>query len=204
MRSPVRTLSALVALLALLVLAPAAGAATVLTASRAVAVAGETIVFDWRGLADDAQEVELELSLDGGRWIRVSPGLEPREGRFVWTVPTGLVGEARVRLRAGGRHDEQVVAETPLRLAAAIVLGPRTTHEDWWSLESHGAPRSSMREHAVWSALATTTAFTHESSPTLADAPLDIAHDPPHRAGAFAVPVGPRTFTAPRSLPLRN
>jgi hypothetical protein len=204
MRPPIRILCALVALLALAALAPVARAATALTASRDHATAGETVVFDWQGVSDDAHEVELELSLDGGRWIRMSPGLEPREGRFVWIVPAGLMGEARIRLRVGGRHDERVVAEVPLRLTADAITGPRTTSEDWWSLESHGAPSSALGETATWSALSVASHFTNDASPTCAPAPTTLEVTPLLAPGRLTPPVQPRAFTAPRSTPLRN
>jgi hypothetical protein len=204
MRLPIRTLCALVALLALVAQAPVARAAAMLTASRDLATVGETILFDWQGLSDDAHEVELEVSLDGGRWLRMSPGLEPREGHFEWTVPAGLVGSARVRLRVGGRHDERVVAEVPLRLVADTVTGPRSTSEDWWSLEAHGASSTALGETATWSALTVTHTFTNDASPTSAPAPAVIEVPRTFAPGRPTAPVQPRAFTAPRDTPLRN
>src|SRR5262249_46858057 len=48
---------------------------------------GESVEVRWRAVAAEVHEVELELSLDGGRWVRISPELEPHEGRFVWRAP---------------------------------------------------------------------------------------------------------------------
>lgn len=199
-----RSLSALVALIALVALAPVAGAATTMNASRSAAVTGETVVFDWQGLTDGTHEVELELSLDGGRWIRISPGLEPREGRFEWTVPVGLVGEARVRLRAGSRNHEQVIAEVALRLASETMLRPRTTSDDWWSVESHGAPATALGETATWSTATEAHTFTNDSSPTREPVPTDLVLTAMLAPSRPFAPVRPRAFAAPRSLPLRN
>lgn len=199
-----RSLTLLVTLVLLTLLAPMARAAATLTASRPLAVAGERITFDWQGLPADAYEVELELSLAGGRWVRVSPGLEPRDGRFEWTVPSGLVGDARVRLRVGGRHDEQVVAEVPLRFAAEIVLGPHVTSDDWWSVESHRAPESSFGSGAVWSPSRAPAVFTHDTSPPRDPAPTSVAVALDATSAPVAAPIRPRAFRAPRSLPLRN
>ena len=204
MRAPLRSVIVLVTLLVLAVLAPSARAASAFTASHDHALAGEAITFEWQGLSADAHEVELELSLDGGRWIRISPGLEPRDGRFVWTVPGGLSGAGRVRLRVGGRHDEAVVAELALRVASEMRLGPSSTNDAWWSLESHGAPCDAVRETAVWSSLTNVTVFTHDPSPTHTGEPARVEVESPSTAEPTAAPAEPRAFTAPRRTPLRN
>ena len=199
-----RSLSALLMLVLLTLQAPVARAAVTFTASRTHAVAGERITFDWQGLPDDAHEVELELSLAGGRWIRVSPGLEPRDGRFVWTAPTGLVGEARVRLRVGGRHDEQVVAEVPLRFVAEVVLGPHATSDEWWSVESHRTPDASCSNGAVWGTWRATASFTHDTTPTRDPGPTSVAFALATTTLRAPAPVGPRTLQLTRTMPLRN
>src|SRR5215471_20165452 len=63
---------------------------------------GSELRVTWSGLGSGAHEAELELSLAGGRWVRVSPELDAREGGFTWRVPAGLAGPARLRLRFGG------------------------------------------------------------------------------------------------------
>lgn len=64
--------------------------------------AGTDLEITWTGLGPEAHEAELELSLSGGRWVRISPELEVREGHFTWHVPAGLAGPARLRLKYGG------------------------------------------------------------------------------------------------------
>jgi len=67
---------------------------------------GSELRVTWSGLGPEAHEAELELSLAGGRWVRISPELDAHEGGFRWRVPTGLTGQARLRLRFGGEAFE--------------------------------------------------------------------------------------------------
>ncbi len=72
--------------------------------------AGDVVELRWEGLDAGAREVELELSLDGGRWVRISPELHALEGRWEWRVPAVAAERARIRLRAGGERREDVAA----------------------------------------------------------------------------------------------
>src|SRR5215471_13631614 len=102
MRSP------LLAMIALALLAPAARAAAAprLHGIPARVRSGAELRVTWTGLGAEAHEAELELSLAGGHWVRISPELEAREGGFTWRVPSGLAGPARLRLRYGGEGFE--------------------------------------------------------------------------------------------------
>lgn len=103
------------------------------------------MLIEWSGLPARSEEVELELSLAGGRWVRISPELEAREGHFAWRVPAGVSGQGELRLRAGEAHDERVVAVVAIRFSASA--DPPSARvdatSDWWNLsaDSH-APLS--------------------------------------------------------------
>jgi hypothetical protein len=111
--------------------------------------AGESVEVRWTGLPPECDELELLLSVDGGRtWpLRVSAELEPREGGFRWRVPNLAAGRARLRLRYGLGHRE---LDGPPTGTFRIVADPgapasafRFREGDWWErFESAGAPRA--------------------------------------------------------------
>lgn len=70
--------------------------------------AGETFVIRWSALATDVEEMELLLSVDGGRSypLRLTPQLDPRSGSFHWFVPNLPTDRARLRVRYGRRGAE--------------------------------------------------------------------------------------------------
>jgi hypothetical protein len=90
----------------------------ILPGSHAV-LPGQVIVLEWTA-AEDVQELEILLSLDGGRtyprWI--SPQLHPGDRRFVWRVPLDLGPSVRMRIRfnRGGREIEGAPS-APLAIA---------------------------------------------------------------------------------------
>jgi hypothetical protein len=75
-------------------------------------VAGQFVELTWHGIPADVEEMELLLSLDGGRGyhVRVSPELDGREGSYRWRVPDLPTGTARLMLRVGGEEGERVGA----------------------------------------------------------------------------------------------
>lgn len=94
--------------------------------------AGDEIELCWDGLDADVYEVEFELSLDGGRWIRISPELDALDGRWTWRVPSLAAERAQLRLRCGGEHREAVAATSAL---FGIVSRPGHDREflgEWW------------------------------------------------------------------------
>jgi hypothetical protein len=102
--------------------------------------AGRTVVIRWPALPAEAEEVELVLSLDGGRTfpVRVSPELEPRDLQFTWRVPELPSETAVLVLRVGGRErGEQVGARSAVfRILHADGVAPPelTFHEgDLWT-----------------------------------------------------------------------
>jgi len=70
---------------------------------------GEWIVLEWVP-ADSVRELELLLSLDGGRtWpVCISPSLGPERCTFRWQVPANAARDLRLRIRfnRGGREIE--------------------------------------------------------------------------------------------------
>ena len=125
----------------LLCAAPATGhAAGFLASPRGEVRGGERIEVRWRELPATVHEVELELSLDGGRWLRVSPELEPREHRFAWRVPQMAATSARLRLRAGGEQWERVLAVgDPFRIVSTGPAIACETDAEWWHVGEHAA-----------------------------------------------------------------
>jgi hypothetical protein len=123
-------------------LAPAARAATPphLDGIPAHIRAGSEVRITWTGLGPKVHEAELELSLAGGHWVRISPELEAREEGFTWRVPAGLSGPARLRLRYGGEWFEAegetstpFVIESGHRTAASAA--PDRELGEWWCLD---------------------------------------------------------------------
>jgi hypothetical protein len=110
--------------------------------------AGAELRITWTGLGPEAHEAELELSLAGGRWVRISPELEAREGGFTWRVPAGLAGPARLRLKYGGEAFEaEGELSTPFVLEAlGDAIANRMSEAglgEWWCLgRQAGAPEA--------------------------------------------------------------
>src|SRR5580765_284760 len=99
--------------------------------------AGTDLRITWTGLGPEAHEAELELSLAGGHWVRISPELDAREGGFTWHVPAGLAGPARLRLRYGGEWFEaegDVSMPFVLEPGAVSTRVPNSDVDEWWRL----------------------------------------------------------------------
>lgn len=69
---------------------------------------GQEVVLRWSDLPRTVEEIEILLSLDGGRTfpVRVSRELDPGENELRWRVPHVETGEAVLRLRMGMRDRE--------------------------------------------------------------------------------------------------
>jgi hypothetical protein len=101
-------------LLAAAVFAPAPAAARPAGFLRPVGqerlVPGQTVEVEWPPLPvpDDADEMELVLSLDGGRTftVRVTEEIATSDIRVSWRVPALSASHARLALRAGERGEE--------------------------------------------------------------------------------------------------
>ena len=120
-------------LLLLLACAVPARAAVRLVAPEARALrAGDSVELRWEGLDPAVTEVEFELSLDGGRWIRVSPELDALEQRWVWRVPALASENARLRLRCGGVRREEVAATSAAFRIDVVPGDDREFLGEWW------------------------------------------------------------------------
>jgi len=109
------------ALLLALVLAPPGRAARERAPARitlevpAAVTAGQVVELRWHGVPPDVEELELVLSLDGGRsyHVRVCPELDGRTESYAWRVPDLPTGEAKLMLRVGGEEGERIGALSP-------------------------------------------------------------------------------------------
>ena len=98
---------------------PAGPPSLILPGDRAVR-AGQLIELRWAS-ADSVSELEILLSVDGGRHYTrcISPELDPRRLTYVWRVPELADRPLRLRIRfnRGGREIEGPPS-APLRVAA--------------------------------------------------------------------------------------
>ena len=99
--------------LCLFAVSAAAGAGPIVFTAPApgqVLRSGEVVEVSWTGVDRDADEVELLLSLDGGRQIalRLTEQLPSRSGSYLWRVPNLSSRQAAfvLRMGVGGREIE--------------------------------------------------------------------------------------------------
>jgi hypothetical protein len=132
------------------VLCAPAGAAVRLHAPTGELRSGELFEVRWQGLPSEAREVELELSLDGGRWIRISPELNALDGWWRWRVPQIAAESARLRLRCGGEHREEIamVSEPFGIVTGPAAKGRRDFLGEWWPELDDSASRG-VRPHSL-------------------------------------------------------
>jgi hypothetical protein len=210
MRRPLVTLATAVCSLLVSLAAPSgADARARLEGLPAEVRSGERIEVRWRDLDADVHEVELELSLGGARWVRISPEMEALEGHFTWRVPAGLSGPARLRLRAGGGHGEREVAEQELRILDAGASGPGASlgTPGWWDLEPEHGPAASGLFGAgqpVMVAGCRCAEAVTVSVPSDERATGTLRTSSRRSTPVSAPQVFARGFVAPRQSPLRN
>ena len=119
--------------------AGAESAPRLLTLESLVARAGETVELRWTLPGPGIDELEILLSMDGGRRfpLRVSPEIDARTGRYLWHVPRGLSGQARLRVRYNLQGQEtfgEPTAAFAILSVAAREAPEAAVHEgDWWS-----------------------------------------------------------------------
>jgi hypothetical protein len=77
--------------------------------------AGDIVELAWSRPAGEVEELEVVLSVDGGgRYaIRVTPELERARDHYTWKVPRLAAAHARLCVRFGREHDEQLSTPTP-------------------------------------------------------------------------------------------
>ncbi len=203
-----RLIPILLALCALFPASPARADARLVTSSSTVRT-GDRVLIEWSGLPASSEEVELELSLDGGRWVRISPELEAREGRFAWRVPAGVSGQGELRLRAGEAHDERVVAVVAIRFTASAEppAARLDATSDWWNLsaDSHAPLTDDFAgSHSAFAPL-TLPDVIAPATDGRGVAPAQRARfEAARRAPAEPPSAIRRAFSPPRNTPLRN
>ena len=101
--------------------------------------AGEMVEVQWTGTPWGVEEMELLLSLDGGRHfgVRLTPDLDADRRSYAWRVPPLPSGDARlaVRVNLEGREVLAGVSE-PFRIAAGQAAGARPLSP--WPMRVHG------------------------------------------------------------------
>lgn len=106
--------------------------------------AGDEVEVTWDGVAPSAREVELLLSLDGGRHfaLRLTSELDPACRSFRWRVPNLTAEDARLSLRMGIGDREVTSAPGPsFRITAdrSLPALPLAWHEgELWVDEDNG------------------------------------------------------------------
>ncbi|MEO5987375.1 MAG: hypothetical protein ABIU54_02270 [Candidatus Eisenbacteria bacterium] len=102
---------------------------------------GGRIDIAWSGLPAGTREVELEVSIEGGPWKRISPELEAHQGHYIWRIPAHFVGSARMHLLFGSDHGESYSAPSePFEIEGIGPPGPAHLCEDdrWTSRGGFG------------------------------------------------------------------
>ena len=202
-----RSLPPFLVLLALLA-TPVAALAARLEGVPRVATAGSTLELTWSDLSAHADEVELELSLDGGRWIRATAEHDAASGRLTWRVPALMSGHARLRLRAGGTWAEAVVAHSGVFVIEGVAPAPRpnpATAAHWWTAFASplgGAEGLTCPHSSLSPAMRATDAENPQGSRTLIRPDAATPRSPEHIAESL--PSAARTRrTATGFRPLR-
>lgn len=172
-----------------------------------LAACGDRVLIEWSGLPASVHEVELEVSLGGSRWRRISPELEARDGRYEWRAPEWATGDARIRLRMGGdgfERAELVAAALTLAEHDALQRPGADAVDGWWALSTEPGPDApGVTAPSLAATESSELADTDERSLTCASdqrGPLcRIAH-----ARASDRPGTPRRSRTPKRVPLRN
>jgi hypothetical protein len=204
-----------IALAAILTVAPAWVAAArapfdarvVMTATTVHA--GDLVELRWNTLPSNVEELEILLSLDGGRHyaVRVTPECDPRAGRYLWRVPNLATSSARLRLRLGV-EEREIEAEPGTMFE--IVAPPEFDrfHENgWWSGLVHDRSRPGAGLAAPRAALGSA-----RDGQAVSPAPRDEALPAPGATREIARAAPRETFAGsirrpaslPRFTPLRN
>lgn len=211
-----RTPFAFLPLLALVLTGAAGpGAAAVAGAGAlevpAVVTAGQSVELRWSALPAEVEELELVLSLDGGRTypVRVSPELEAREGGYRWRVPDLPAARARLMLRLGGEAGERAGAlsrEFRIVHAEGVPRPELGFHEGqlWTGLDPPVGPARAgiTRDEPRLEDLADEVPCT-SPAPVLRATPPEPVRAPAQPAAAAATPHGRCAGLAPREVPLR-
>ena len=150
---PALLASASLSLLLVGSIAPAACAAPTLSSPPSHVRAGDLVRLQWGDLPSDVHEVELELRLEGGPWVRISPEMEADEGHYLWRVPDVTSSRAELRLCMGDKRSERALPPSGVfRIEGAPHAGPPRPRslEGWHGVDlSPGLTREGLRDHAT-------------------------------------------------------
>jgi hypothetical protein len=190
--------------------------------------AGDVIEIRWAAHDRDVEELELLLSVDGGKHfaIRVSPELEARDGHWRWRVPNLPAAEASLRVRYGNEHGEslgdptasfQIVAAAEpggahARRETAANAAPSAgdlVHEPgWWSARDalparasgagFGADRASIQSAAA------SSPFAPPRRDSAAAPNSDVSNGEAISPMPAARPVALDLSASPRFIPLKE
>jgi hypothetical protein len=145
---------------------------------RGVLHAGDVVELTWSAPPRDVEELEILLSVDGGRHfaLRVSPELDARDGHWYWRVPDVSAENASLRVRIGDARGESLGEPTPaFRIMGSAAVGSirasraatpevrcdamRETNATWPApVIATAAENASVHEAAWWSASENTAA----------------------------------------------
>ena len=189
----------------------AAGAGAAPLDVPAVVTAGQWVELRWSGLPADVEELEIVLSLDGGRTypVRVSPELEAPEGCYRWRVPDLPAARARLMLRIGGERGERAGAHSrEFRIAhAAGVPRPELGYHEgqlWTGLEPPpGAARVGIARDAPRFEAPADAAPCVSPDPVLRAAAPETLRAPAASAPVAPAPRSRSSRPAPCEVPLR-
>jgi len=174
--------------------------------------AGVTVEVRWGGLPPGVEELEILLSLDGGRCfsVRVTPECDPHAGRYLWRVPNLATSDARLRLRLGiGGREIEVEPSARFAIVGRSDLSPEFDqfHENgWWAGLARGtsgpacgltAPAASLAAARPVGALAPSPRQDSARASRVAHRDHRVAHGTPFQQPA------PRIDSIPRFVPLR-
>ncbi len=127
--------------------------------------AGDEVEIRWTGVPSGAEEMELLLSLDGGRRValRLTSEIAAAERSFLWTIPNLGSSEASLVLRVGAEGRETIVGASP---AFTIVADPSLGFE---TLALHSGELWLARESAPSDPLPLAAMSSRESGWTVSE-----------------------------------
>lgn len=108
-------------------------------------VAGQRVTIAWEDVPADVDELELLLSVDGGKRypIRLTRSMDPASGSVAWTVPSFATSDARLRLRFGrGGREEEGEPSAPFGIFVPPASPPsrlELREREWW-VAGEGVP----------------------------------------------------------------
>ena len=173
---------------------------------------GDEIRIGWSAGSNAIEELELLLSVDGGRHyaLRISPELDPRVGAYVWRVPNLAAADARVRIRfhRDGREADGAPSES-FRIAGERTSAAALVAENLWWANPRALDVPGARD-ALAPAAQSLGVHVSSRTPAIPSRAQDLAPGSARAAGFAAAERGaesPPVTASPawtRSYPRRN